>query len=95
MLAGHRPLPVACSCGAAPVAAPGLSAEHGPLRVARSRDLATPPAFGLLAGHGSLRATHSRGPVAAAELRWTCDPNSSAGSQRQIACSWRQRSQQP
>ncbi|CAK9220605.1 unnamed protein product [Sphagnum troendelagicum] len=82
MSAGHRPPPAACSCGAALVAVPGLSAEHGPLRVARSRDLAAPPAFGLLAGHGSLRATHGRGLVAAAELRWTCGLDSSAGSQR-------------
>jgi len=42
-----------------------------------------------------LRATRSCGFAVVVGLRWTCGLHSSAGGQRQIACSWRRHSQEP
>jgi hypothetical protein len=69
-----------------------LSAEHGPRHAARGYGPAAVAALGLLAGHGPLCAARGRGPAVAAGLRWTCGLDSSAGDQRQTACSWRRRS---
>ncbi|CAK9256665.1 unnamed protein product [Sphagnum jensenii] len=71
MSAGHKPLPAACSGGAAP----GLSADHGPLHAARGHGPVTAAVPGLSAGHGPLRAARGHGPATAAGLRWTCGPD--------------------
>ncbi len=91
MLAEHEPPPIARSCGVAPAAAPGLLVEHRPLRAARGRGrgLTVAAAPGPLAGHRPLRVARGHGPAATAELQWTCDLNSSDGSQRQTTCSSR------
>jgi hypothetical protein len=76
MLARHELLPIARGGDATPTAAHGLSIGHGLLCATRSRgptDAATP---GLSAKHGPLRAARGRNPAAAAELWWTCGPNS-------------------
>ncbi len=80
--------------GHAAAVALGLSVGHRPPPAARGEGAAPTAALGLSAGHGPLRAARGRGPVAAAGLQWTCGPDSSAGGQRQTACSWRRRSQQ-
>jgi len=94
MSAGHGPPPATRGYGVAPVAAPSLSVGHGPLHAACDRGLATAATLGLSTKHGPLYATCDHGPTVTAGLRWTCGPNSSTGSQQQIACSWRRHSQQ-
>jgi hypothetical protein len=64
-----------------------MSAEHGPPRAARGCGAAPTVAPDLSAGHGPLHAARGHGPVAAAGLRWTCGPDSSASGQQQTACS--------
>jgi hypothetical protein len=81
--------------GPAIAAAPNLSIGHRPPPATRGGGAAPAAAPGLLAGHGPLRAARGHGPVVAVELRWTCGLESSIGGQRQTACSWRRRSQQP
>jgi hypothetical protein len=94
MSTGHGPPPATRGYGVAHVAAPSLSAGHGPLHAARDRGLATAATLGLSTKHGPLYATCGRGPTVTVGLQWTCGPDSSVGSQRQTACSWRRRSQQ-
>ncbi|CAK9222465.1 unnamed protein product [Sphagnum troendelagicum] len=72
-----------------------MSTGHGPSLAARGCDVAPTTTPGLSTGHRPLRAAYGCSPVVIARLRWTCDLDSSVGGQRQTACSWRRRSQQP
>ncbi len=75
-----NPAPAGAARGrcAAITATLGLLARHRPPPIACGGGAAP----GLSAGHGPLRAARGRGPAAAAGLRWTCGPDSSAGGQR-------------
>ncbi len=74
-------------CGLAVAGAAGLSTGHlvdpAPTGAACDCVPAVADAAGLLTGRELLRAVRGCGRAGAAELRWTCGPDSSAGDQRQ------------